>query len=126
MDAANALLNGLSGEKTRWTAQLENFADTIAHLVGDVALACAFVSYCVEVQTDATSHCVDPACGWNWDEPLQLLQAPAPSASAYLPTAQLVQLWPMPAGLNWPAAQATQLPASEPPHAVWYFPAEQW
>jgi hypothetical protein len=78
----------------------------------------AFVSYCVEVQTDATSHCVDPACGWNWDAPLQLLQAPAPSASAYLPTAQLVQLWPMPAGLNWPAGQATQLPASEPPHAV--------
>ena len=50
MDAANALINGLSGEKTRWTAQLENFADTIARLVGDVALACAFVSYCGPVQ----------------------------------------------------------------------------
>ena len=46
MDAANALINGLAGEKTRWTNQLADFADTIARLVGDVALACAFICYC--------------------------------------------------------------------------------
>ena len=46
MDSANALINGLAGEKTRWTQQLNDFADTIARLVGDVALACAFICYC--------------------------------------------------------------------------------
>merc|ERR1711871_1072059 len=45
-DAANALLNGLAGEKARWTVQLGDFADTIKRLVGDVALACSFISYC--------------------------------------------------------------------------------
>jgi dynein heavy chain len=45
MDAANALINGLSGEKTRWTQQSKEFADEISRLVGDCALACAFMSY---------------------------------------------------------------------------------
>ena len=45
-DAANALLAGLAGEKARWTVQLGEFADTIKRLVGDVALACSFISYC--------------------------------------------------------------------------------
>ena len=45
-DAANALLGGLAGEKSRWTVQLGDFAETIKKLVGDVALACAFISYC--------------------------------------------------------------------------------
>eukprot|EP01043_Picozoa_sp_COSAG02_P032009 COSAG02_NODE_2120_length_9782_cov_1.807085_2_plen_2245_part_00 len=45
-DAANALLSGLAGEKARWTVQLGDFADTIKRLVGDVALACSFISYC--------------------------------------------------------------------------------
>ena len=46
MDAANALINGLSGERTRWTQQLADFAQTISRLVGDVALGCSFISYC--------------------------------------------------------------------------------
>ena len=46
MDAANSLINGLSGERTRWTQQLADFALTISRLVGDVALGCAFISYC--------------------------------------------------------------------------------
>lgn len=46
MDQANELINGLAGEKTRWTKQLGDFADTIDRLVGDVALGCAFISYC--------------------------------------------------------------------------------
>jgi dynein heavy chain len=46
MDAANALINGLSGERTRWTQQLADFAETISRLVGDVALGCSFISYC--------------------------------------------------------------------------------
>jgi len=46
MDAANKLIGGLGGEKIRWTAQSKEFASTIRRLVGDVSLACGFVSYC--------------------------------------------------------------------------------
>jgi len=46
MDAANKLIGGLGGEKIRWTAQSKEFAATIRKLVGDVSLACGFVSYC--------------------------------------------------------------------------------
>jgi len=45
MDAANALISGLAGEKVRWTEQSAEFADEISRLVGDCALACAFMSY---------------------------------------------------------------------------------
>jgi len=46
MEAANRLLNGLSAENTRWTEDAKNFATRRLRLVGDVALACAFVTYC--------------------------------------------------------------------------------
>eukprot|EP00931_Biecheleriopsis_adriatica_P081368 TRINITY_DN5469_c0_g1_i1.p1 TRINITY_DN5469_c0_g1~~TRINITY_DN5469_c0_g1_i1.p1 ORF type:complete len:4656 (-),score=1282.68 TRINITY_DN5469_c0_g1_i1:88-14055(-) len=46
MDAANRLLNGLSGENDRWTEDAKNFATRRLRLVGDVALACGFVTYC--------------------------------------------------------------------------------
>merc|ERR1719265_423721 len=46
MDAANKLLSGLSGENARWTEDAKNFAVRRKRLVGDVALACAFVTFC--------------------------------------------------------------------------------
>jgi len=46
MDAANRLLSGLSGENERWTEDAKNFATRRLRLVGDVALACGFVTYC--------------------------------------------------------------------------------
>ena len=45
MDAANKLIGGLGGEYTRWKADSEAFEDEIRRLAGDVAVACAFVSY---------------------------------------------------------------------------------
>lgn len=45
MNAANRLINGLAGEKSRWTSQSEAFNDEIRRLTGDVAIACAFMSY---------------------------------------------------------------------------------
>jgi len=45
MDAANRLIGGLSGERKRWGEQSEAFADEIRRLAGDVAMACAFISY---------------------------------------------------------------------------------
>lgn len=45
MSAATALISGLRGEKDRWTIQSKEFTETIGRLVGDVILACAFLSY---------------------------------------------------------------------------------
>eukprot|EP00743_Colponemidia_sp_Colp-15_P005816 GILK01006251.1.p1 GENE.GILK01006251.1~~GILK01006251.1.p1 ORF type:complete len:1675 (+),score=351.95 GILK01006251.1:567-5027(+) len=45
MDSANALINGLSTEKVRWTQQSGEFKDTIRRLIGDSALSMAFLSY---------------------------------------------------------------------------------
>jgi dynein heavy chain len=46
MTEANNLINGLSGENARWTEDSHNFADMKRRLVGDVAIATAFISYC--------------------------------------------------------------------------------
>ncbi len=46
MSQASALINGLAGERTRWTDDAATFSDQKKRLVGDCAIGCAFVSYC--------------------------------------------------------------------------------
>ncbi|OQS05067.1 dynein heavy chain, outer arm [Thraustotheca clavata] len=46
MEQATALIQGLAGEKKRWTEESNRFADRKLRLVGDCAVASAFVSYC--------------------------------------------------------------------------------
>ena len=46
MNQASALINGLAGERKRWTEDAANFSDQKMRLVGDCAIGCAFVSYC--------------------------------------------------------------------------------
>lgn len=46
MNAATALINGLGGEKIRWTLQSKDFKEQLGRLVGDVVLATGFLSYC--------------------------------------------------------------------------------
>ena len=46
MEQATALIDGLAGERHRWSEDSKKFADQKLKLVGDCALACAFISYC--------------------------------------------------------------------------------
>ena len=45
MNNATALIEGLSGEKIRWTEASKGFEAQIHRLVGDVLLATGFLSY---------------------------------------------------------------------------------
>ena len=45
MSAASTLINGLGGERVRWTQQSKNFKEQLQKLIGDSILACAFLSY---------------------------------------------------------------------------------
>eukprot|EP00466_Bigelowiella_natans_P018588 jgi/Bigna1/50235/estExt_Genewise1.C_710023 len=46
MDEATKLIESLGGEKIRWSESCRQFAEDKKKLLGDMALACAFVSYC--------------------------------------------------------------------------------
>ncbi|XP_026153434.1 dynein heavy chain 8, axonemal-like [Mastacembelus armatus] len=46
MQAASALIDGLSGEKVRWVEQSREFKSQINRLVGDVLQLAGFLSYC--------------------------------------------------------------------------------
>lgn len=46
MNQASELINGLAGERARWTEDAALFSDQKIRLVGDCAVSCAFVSYC--------------------------------------------------------------------------------
>ncbi|RLN87140.1 hypothetical protein BBJ28_00011147, partial [Nothophytophthora sp. Chile5] len=58
MQQASDLINGLAGERVRWTDDSNNFADLKRRLVGDCAVACAFVSYCGPFNQDFRSYMV--------------------------------------------------------------------
>lgn len=45
MDAATALINGLSGERIRWTEQSALFKSEIERLVGDILLLCGLAPF---------------------------------------------------------------------------------
>merc|ERR1719230_597198 len=46
MQQASDLINGLAGERERWTNDANEFTDMKRRLVGDCAIGCAFVCYC--------------------------------------------------------------------------------
>jgi dynein heavy chain len=59
MQQASDLIGGLAGERTRWTEDANNFADLKRRLVGDCAVACAFVSYCGPFNQEFRKFCVE-------------------------------------------------------------------
>lgn len=46
MVMASQLINGLAGERIRWTEDSNNFSEMKRRLVGDCAVSCAFTCYC--------------------------------------------------------------------------------
>merc|ERR1719473_2136298 len=58
MQQASDLIGGLAGERVRWTEDSNNFADIKRRLVGDCAVACAFVSYCGPFNQDYRKLCI--------------------------------------------------------------------
>jgi dynein heavy chain len=59
MEQASRLINGLSGERVRWTEDSNNFAEMKRRLVGDCAVACAFISYCGPFNQDFRKYMIE-------------------------------------------------------------------
>merc|ERR1711871_1374990 len=53
---ASQLIEGLSGERIRWTEDSKTFESIKNRLVGDCAVSCAFVSYCGPFNQDFRSY----------------------------------------------------------------------
>ena len=58
MDQANRLINGLKDERKRWEHDANNFASLKSRLVGDVAKACTFMSYCGHLTQSSDKFCL--------------------------------------------------------------------
>merc|ERR1711968_99062 len=58
MNQAAELIGGLSGEQKRWTEDSNNFSHLKTRLVGDCAVACAFISYCGPFNQDFRRYLV--------------------------------------------------------------------
>ena len=71
MAAATALIDGLMGEKVRWTKQSKEFAEQIRCLVGDVLIMCAFMSYSGPFNASFRLKLLD-----SWHEQLNLAGIP--------------------------------------------------
>jgi len=56
---AAQLINGLAGERVRWTEDSNNFNDLKQRLVGDCAVGCAFVCYCGPFNQDFRSYLIN-------------------------------------------------------------------
>lgn len=59
MDQANRLINSLQDNKKRWEENVNEFKSLKQRLVGDVAKACAFVSYCGPFNSEFRSKLLD-------------------------------------------------------------------
>lgn len=59
MDQANRLINSLQDNKERWIKNSNEFRSLKQRLVGDVAKACAFVSYCGPFNSEFRTKLLD-------------------------------------------------------------------
>jgi len=59
MEQANKLINSLQDNKERWIKSANEFKSLKQRLVGDVAKACAFVSYCGPFNSEFRTKLLD-------------------------------------------------------------------
>ena len=64
MKQASALINGLAGERARWTEDAANFSDQKKRLVGDCAIGCAFMSYCGPFNQHFRNYTINDKSEW--------------------------------------------------------------
>jgi len=62
MVQASQLINGLAGERIRWTEDSNNFSETKRRLVGDCAAACAFICYCGPFNQEFRKYLIEDKC----------------------------------------------------------------
>src|SRR3546814_9398143 len=55
---ATALIEGLASERARWTSDQNKFTDYKRRLVGDCALAAAFIAYCGPFNQDFREYVI--------------------------------------------------------------------
>lgn len=58
MEQATSLIQGLAGERIRWNNDRDEFVNIKMRLVGDAALACAFVAYCGPFNQDFREYLI--------------------------------------------------------------------
>ncbi|EUB62286.1 Dynein heavy chain 5, axonemal [Echinococcus granulosus] len=68
---ATTLIDGLSGEKVRWTEETRTLGDQVIRLVGDVLMATAFLSYCGCFNQDFRNRIIN-----SWVKSLMKMKIP--------------------------------------------------
>eukprot|EP01083_Nonionella_stella_P295388 1003967_1 len=69
---ADQLVTGLSGEKIRWEASIENYKEVLNNLIGDCAIGAAFLSYCGPFNSEYRSSLIAS----KWMMSLKQMQIP--------------------------------------------------
>jgi len=78
MDNATTLIDGLSGERARWTKESKSFEAEIGRLVGDVLLATGFLSYAGPFNQEFRTQMMA-----NWKTQLRRKNIPFSNVSVY-------------------------------------------
>ncbi|ALC44807.1 Dhc62B [Drosophila busckii] len=89
--AAEALISGLGGEKSRWNKAADDLQDLYDHLPGDVLISCGIIAYLSAVNLQVRGSCVQ-----DWFKKCKDLKIPCSetySITAVLGQEVIIQNW---------------------------------